>query len=268
MAEVATARLDSGATIGLEFGPVVVPSAADVFASVLRGKILSGELSEGVSLPPERALVEQSKLSRATVREALRTLKLQGLILTRPGRGGGSVVARPSAVDVASSLDVYLQGWQLDTAVLLEAREIIEPWCAALAAQRRTDGQLAGLDEHNRRMRAVLHDLPAYLQANLAWHTAVAEASHNELLSTFMHAAGLAVLRQTASEEFNTVEVRTTAVEAHGRVTEAIRTGDAAAAHRRMARHVHCFGEALLRSLGLDEHRLPTSPLSGDGATR
>lgn len=48
--------------------PVTVPNAGDVFADVLRAKILSGELAEGTTLPPERALVEQSRLSRATVR--------------------------------------------------------------------------------------------------------------------------------------------------------------------------------------------------------
>lgn len=248
----------------LEVGPVDVPKASDIFAGVLRGRILSGELSDGVALPSERTLVEQSKLSRATVREALRTLKLQGLIHTRRGRGGGSVVARPSAVEVAGVLDIQLQGWRLDAAVLLEAREVIEPWCAALAAQRRTEEQLAGLDERNRRLAAVLDDLPSYLRENLAWHTAVADASHNELLSTFMHAVGWAVLRQTASEEFNSVEVRTIAVRAHGRVTDAIRMGDAATAQRRMARHVHGFGDALLRSLGYDEQRLPYSSPSGD----
>jgi DNA-binding FadR family transcriptional regulator len=113
----------------MDLGPVDVPKAADVLANLLRDRILSGEIAEGEALPPERTLVEQSRLSRASVREALRILKQQGLIVTRPGRGGGSVVARPSADDLVGSLDLYLrgQGWGRGNTTLLEAREIIEP---------------------------------------------------------------------------------------------------------------------------------------------
>jgi GntR family transcriptional repressor for pyruvate dehydrogenase complex len=242
---------------GMDLGPVEVPKAAEVLANLLRDRILSGEIAEGETLPPERSLVEQSRLSRASVREALRILKQQGLIVTRPGRGGGSVVARPSADDLVGSLDLYLrgQGWGRGNATLLEAREIIEPWCAALAARRRTDADLQVIDACNAAMRQVIEDLPAYLAANLAWHIAVADASHNELLAAFMHAVSKAVLTQTDSAEFNSPKVRQTAVRAHKRVTEAIRDGDPAQAHRRMATHVHGFGEALMESLGIAQHR-------------
>jgi GntR family transcriptional regulator, transcriptional repressor for pyruvate dehydrogenase complex len=239
--------------VNLDLGPVAVPKAAEVFASVLRGKILSGEIPQGSTLPPERTLVDQSQLSRATVREALRILKSENLIVTRPGRGGGSMVARPSAADVATSLDTFLHGWRLDTAVLMEAREVIEPWCAALAAKNRNDQDVKRLERHNQRMQDVLDQLPAYLAENFAWHSAVAEASHNELLATFIQAVRQAILRQTGDDAFNTIKVRETALRAHERVTEAIRDGDSSKAYRRMATHVHGFGEALLSSLGISE---------------
>lgn len=237
----------------MNLGPVEVPKAAEVLANLLRDRILSGEIAEGETLPPERTLVQQSRLSRASVREALRILKQQGLIVTRPGRGGGSVVARPSADDLVGSLDLYLrgQGWGRENATLLEAREIIEPWCAALAARRRTDADLQVIDGCNARMKQVIEDLPAYLEANLAWHIAVADASHNQLLAAFMHAVSKAVLMQTDSAEFNSARVRQTAVRAHKRVTEAIRDGNPALAHRRMTTHVHGFGAALMESLGI-----------------
>lgn len=236
---------DAG-VMALDFGPVTVPNAAEVFASVLRDGILSGALSQGSTLPSERVLVKQSRLSRATVRETLRILKSENLVVTRPGRGGGSVVSRPTASDVATSLDLFLHGWSLDTAVLMGAREVIEPGCAALAAQNRTEQDLERLDRHNERMRETIGDLPAYLQENVAWHSTIAEASHNELLATFIHAVRLAILRQTGDEAFNTPEVRETALRAHLRVTEAIREQDPVKAHARMSRHVHGLGEALL----------------------
>lgn len=238
----------NGRNHGLQFAPVDVPDAPEVLASVLRGRILSGDLPEGTVLPPERVLVEQTRLSRATVREALRILQLQGLLVRRVGRSGGSVAARPAAEDVIGWLDLFLQGRRLDTAVLLEVREIIEPWCAGFAAARRTEADLAELEACNARMLEVIDDLDAYLQANVAWHMAVADASHNELLAALMHALSKAVLRQTGGEHFNTVEVRASAIRAHARVIEAIRAGDAETARRRMAQHVHTFATMLLRS--------------------
>ena len=232
----------------VEVGPIDLPDAPEVLASALRDRILSGELAEGVLLPPERLLVEQTRLSRATVRESLRILQLQGLIVRRPGRSGGSVVARPATQDVIRWLDVYLQGRRLETGVLLEVREIIEPWCAALAAERRTDEDLAALDTWNAELKQRVDDLPAYLKINVAWHTAVAEASHNEILAALMHALSLGVLRQTSSERFNTAEVRATAVRAHQLITDAIRARDAETAQRRMERHVRGFAGALLQS--------------------
>lgn len=230
-------------------GPVRVPKAAGVLASVLRAKILNGEFEEGLPLPPERALVEQTLLSRATVREALRELEQQGLVVTRPGRSGGSIVARPNRDDVSMSLDVFIQGWRLEMVTLQEVRHVIEPWCAEMAAARRTSEDVRRLHGHNEQMRRVINDLPAYLDQNVAWHMAVADASHNELITAFMHAVSRAIHRQTDSEEFNSPEVRQTAVRAHDRVTAAIEEGDAEAARRRMERHVAGFGEALLEDV-------------------
>ena len=233
----------------LELGPVNVPDAPEVLASLLRAKILAGELREGTMLPAERALMEQTKLSRPTVREALRILQLQGLIVRRRGRNGSPVVARPATEDIVGWLDLYLQGRRLETRVLLEAREIIEPWCAALAAERRTEEDLRRLQESNQQLGvAINRDLGTYLEANLGWHMAVADASHNELLAALMHALSRTVLRQTGGKGFNTVKVRTAVAQAHAAVTQAIEAGDAGAARRRMARHLDAFATALLDS--------------------
>lgn len=229
----------------LDLGQVTVPHAGDVLADVLRGKILSGELAEGSALPPERTLVEQSGLSRATVRESLRSLQHEGLVATRRGRGGGSVVSRPTAATVADSLGRHLRNWRPGTSSLLEVRTVLEPWCAALAAERRTDEALDRIEETDAAVVAALDDLPRYLEANVAWHLAVADACGNDLVAAFMRAVSGAVRHQTDDAEFNTAEVRRTAVRAHHRITEAIRAGDPEAARRRMARHVDGYAEAL-----------------------
>src|SRR5690606_19088694 len=88
--------------------------------------------------------------------------------------------------------------------------------------------------------------LEAFLQANVAWHVAVAHASHNELLMGFMTALSSAIYDSTDNKGFVNEEVRSTAVNAHQRINEAIRDRDPDAAVRRMERHVHGYAEAVL----------------------
>src|SRR3712207_4142903 len=89
--------------------PVLVPRASDILAGKLRDIILSGRIPAGGALPTERELVAQSGLSRASVREALRVLEVEGLILTRVGRSGGSTVTLPGRASVARSLELFVR---------------------------------------------------------------------------------------------------------------------------------------------------------------
>lgn len=246
-----------GDRLGIELGPLDVPKASDVLANELRERILSGELPEGMALPPERDLVDQTKLSRATVREALRVLEVQGMLSIRAGRSGGAFVHRPDGSSVASSVDLVIRGQQIRLSALHETRAAIEPSCAALAAERRTDEDLARLEAANQDILEAGDDLPAFLDANVRWHIAVAEASHNELLSGFMSALSRAIYSATENEQFVDREVRETAHRAHDRVLAGIRDRDPDAARRRMARHVHGFAAAVLQVDTRDEIPIP-----------
>src|ERR1041384_7768555 len=85
------ARVREDVRVSLDLAAVVVvPKASDVLAARLREMILSSGLAEGTPLPTERELVAQSGLSRASVREALRVLETEGLIVTKAGRNGGA----------------------------------------------------------------------------------------------------------------------------------------------------------------------------------
>jgi DNA-binding FadR family transcriptional regulator len=231
----------------VEFSPMVVPKASDVLADQLRERILNGDIAEGMSLPSERDLVVQTRMSRATVREALRILEVQGLLVIRAGRGGGAFVRQPGSDAVVNSVELLVRGRQVRLSALLETREAIEPTCAALAATRRTDDDLEQLDGLNREIDAARQDLAAFLAVNVRWHIAVADASQNELLSAFMHSLSRTLYTSTENEEFVDAGVRDTAVRAHLAVTQAIRAGDAAAARRRMERHVHGYATEVLQ---------------------
>jgi DNA-binding FadR family transcriptional regulator len=229
---------------------VDVPKASDVLARELRERILSGELTEGTALPAERELVKQTQMSRATVREALRILEVQNLVRVRAGRAGGAFVQRPTTKSMANSVTLMIRGQKIKLADLMETREALEPFCAELAARNRTDDDLAVLDKANKDIADPDADLPAFLQANLDWHTGVAMAGHNELLIGFMTALSHAIYTGTENAAFVDDDVRVVTQRAHRSITTAIRSGDAEMAARRMRRHVHSYAKA---ALAMDE---------------
>lgn len=229
----------------VQLSPMQVPKASDVLADDLRERILRGDFPEGTALPPERELVAQTRMSRTTVREALRILEVQGLVQIRTGRSGGAFVQKPGEESIASTVSLLIRGRQVRLAALLETREAVEPACAQLAAKYRTDADLEALDRANGAI-ALEGPLGEFLQANVDWHVAVAVASHNELLTGFMGALSRAIYAATDNQGFINAEVRKTTLHAHRSITEAIRKRDATAAGRRMTRHVHEYASAVL----------------------
>lgn len=227
--------------------PMQVPKASDVLANDLRERILRGEFPSGTALPPERELVTQTQMSRTTVREALRILEVQGLVVIKTGRSGGAFVQQPGGDAVASSVSLLIRGQQLRLTALLETREAIEPACAGLAAKYRTDDDLSALDAANALLSDLEIPLEQFLQANVNWHLAVATASHNELLMGFMTALSNAIYSSTQNTAFVDDEVRKTTYRAHKTITDAIRAGDPAVATRRMTKHVHGYAEAVVQ---------------------
>lgn len=228
--------------------PLRVPKASDVLADDLRERILRNEFPEGTPLPPERELVAQTSMSRTTVRESLRILEVQGLVTIRTGRTGGAFVRRPDSDSMADSVELLIRGRQIRLDDLLETREAIEPQCAGLAARHRTDEDLDRLEELNARIEDTKGpSLAEFLQTNVDWHVAVADASHNELLSGMMRALSQAIYEGTDNQGFVDDEVRATTVKAHRAITRGIRAQDYDAAVRRMSRHVHSYAEAILK---------------------
>jgi GntR family transcriptional repressor for pyruvate dehydrogenase complex len=149
--------------------------AYQLLAEDLRGRILSGELAPGARLV-EQELGDRYGVSRSTVREALRMLGSQGLVMTARGMNGGTFVRQPETSSVAASLSSGLHLLYVTDAIsmaeLLEVRELFEAPAAALAAERRTPEALEALRatlvdplgtgsssfEHNREFHAVLMD--------------------------------------------------------------------------------------------------------------
>lgn len=222
------------ASSAIALGRLNVPKAGDVLADQLRTRIRSGELREGQSLPTERELVRQTGLSRMSVREALRILETEGLITTRPGRNGGSRVRRPAGDELTRHLELFIWGRNAGLKDLHDVREALEALAAEGAARRRTEADIKNLSDKTVALEGAVHDAEAYLSANLDWHMAVVKASHNELLISLMNVLAHVIHDATASEAFDSPEVRASTVKVHRSILAAIIEGDAQAAQRRM----------------------------------
>jgi len=224
---------------------IKIPKAADVLASHLREDIVDGRLANGEMLPTERELAESSGLSRSSVREALRLLEIEGLLVTKPGRNGGSMVCQPSRETIVKTVSLYISSRKTQMASLVEARMTIEPAAAMLAAKYRTNEDIEKIQSIQRTMEDNINDLGTFLRANIDWHMAVVHASHNDLLIAFMESIAGSVYAVTNVEQLNPLDVRKQVTKVHGRITDAIVGGDREAARRRMERHVGAYADHL-----------------------
>jgi GntR family transcriptional repressor for pyruvate dehydrogenase complex len=157
--------------------------AYQILADDLRAQITSGQLRPGDRLPTEPELCARSGVSRSTVREALRLLASQHLIVTTRGVTGGSFVSHPSPDQLADTFStgvrLLLTSAQVQAPELMEVREIFEVPATELAALRRTDDDLAALGEAM--FDPAADSLDAMLAAQSAFHTALASATQNSL---------------------------------------------------------------------------------------
>ena len=221
--------------------PVQVPKASDILAGQLREMIVSGRLSPGSALPAERQLVEDSGLSRTSVRDALRVLESEGLIATKVGRSGGSRVTLPGREAVARSVELFVRTHGIRLGSLLECRVAVEPTLAALAAERRSEDQLQTIRDLHKDFVTSADNVPRYKALNLEWHLAIAHASGNEPLMALMEAISMPIRDAMNYNHVTTPELRQGAIKAHAAILDAIEKGDGEAAQKRMGRHVEAY---------------------------
>jgi GntR family transcriptional repressor for pyruvate dehydrogenase complex len=197
-------------------------------------------------LPGERLLAEKLGVSRSVVREATKRLEQQGMLEIQHGNGIKVVDRLHRPLNDSLSLlipDVAERLHQLNG-----TRLAIEPESARLAAERATRTQLRTL----RRIHATLEAAPdaeSAIEADLAFHRAVAEASGNLIFRLVLDS--LADLGQASRQRTIGKLGKETAVEHHARILAAIEQHDAAAAEKAMRDHIQSAG----RDLSLDTKR-------------
>jgi GntR family transcriptional regulator, transcriptional repressor for pyruvate dehydrogenase complex len=236
--------------------PISAPKPYDILANQLRESILRGDILEGDSLPTERELVEQTGLTRGSVREALRVLAVEGLVQTRQGRFGGNIVTLPGNDSMSNSISQFVRGRRLPLRTLHETREILEPALASLAALHRSAEDLFRLRTIHEELVASAGNFQEFSVNNIKWHNAVARASNNELLSAILYAISFGVAVATTTEEYNTPETRNAVIRIHARINDAIEAKDSPLAERLMRQHI---GATDARALAPGNTKIPLS---------
>ena len=234
-----------------DLGEITVPKSSDVLAGRLQLQILNGSYPPGAALPTERELVSTTGLGRGSVREALRILSAQGLVRTRAGRYGGSVVSRPTDALLAGHIGLFAKGHGVSLRALVEARQAVEPMIASLAARNRGADDLAALKQISARLdAAAIDDVPLFLLENANWHNALAIAAGNDLLRAFMASISELMLEASRIENFASPDVRALVSHAHRRILQAIEAQDADSARRRAERDLQAYAKQLESAVG------------------
>ena len=123
------------------------PKTAELVAEQIRKRIALRELPAGSMLPPESVLMGQFGISRPTLREAIRILESEALIVLRRGARGGAQVLGPDPAVASRHLGMLLQSRQTTLKDVYHARTVLEPACAALLAARSTKAIVAQLEQ-------------------------------------------------------------------------------------------------------------------------
>jgi DNA-binding FadR family transcriptional regulator len=232
------------------FQPEPVKRPRQQVESQLRSAILSGAFVRGQRLPSEAKLAEQFKVSRATIREALRALVTAGLISTVPGASGGSFVIyfdHHKLGDLVSErLSNTLELGSISYDEVSAFRNLLEVPSARLAAQNRTQEHIDALNELVDREKHASVDDPEIPEFNANFHRIVAEASGNRLLSTFV--AALHRVTHPLGYIDTSEQVGRDAVRHHIKIVAAIAKQDPAAAERGMSDHLRYLQEHAARS--------------------
>lgn len=223
--------------------PVEVAESADNTTSFVRVRVLatlgqrvvSGHYPVGSNLPTEAQLCEEFGVSRTAMREAIKMLSAKGLVESRQ-RAGTRILPAANW----NRLDPDVLDWSASAPdpdfmqALIEARLVIEPAAARMAASRATSADLAEIEAGFIAMKAApLSDLEACADADVRFHLAILHASHNPVFTGLGN-----LIRNALSNAFQlTTSISQSYVatlDAHGDVLEAIRLRQPEIAHERM----------------------------------
>ncbi len=209
-------------------------------------EISSRSLQPGTPLPHERDMLASYAVARGTLREALRFLELQGVIVMKTGPGGGPIVGEASPRALASMIALMLQLEGTPFRAIVEARMDLEPVLAGKAAARITDEESELLHQSVRNMEENIESLPIFLHENYVFHSLLAAAAGNQVFRLMFQSLGWITDGSALGVEYS-VEDRKSVVAEHQRIYHAVAAHDAHHAEAAMRVHMGDFGNYMDR---------------------
>jgi GntR family transcriptional repressor for pyruvate dehydrogenase complex len=215
------------------FSPIRKSRISEEIADQIRGLIAEGRFAPGDRLPPEREMADTLRVSRNSVRDALRTLEVMGIVERR--HGDGVYVSCITAETLVAPLASILATKQTLVDELMDARRLLEPPVARCSAERATDEDIAELEglleAQTAKTRA---GSPAFEEHN-AFHFALARSTKNEIvLLVINHVIDL--LKESRAA-WSLARAQRSVV-GHRRILDAIRSRQPEAAFAAMLEHL------------------------------
>jgi GntR family transcriptional repressor for pyruvate dehydrogenase complex len=202
----------------------------------IEASIEKGAMKPGDKLPAERELAVQFGVSRTAVREAMKALREKGLVEAFPGRG--TFITSETSNSIRLTFDRMIRDDQREgTMHLVEVREILEPEIAAMAATRATEEDREELRRAVSIMDKAKSDADQYIEADLDFHLALAEAAANPIILSLIDSI-VGLLREQRMSIFKVKGGPERGQYHHKLVLEAIENRDPVAARAAMLAHL------------------------------
>jgi DNA-binding FadR family transcriptional regulator len=208
-----------------------------LIARALAEEIIERQLAPDYALPTEARMVEMFGVGRATLREALRLLELEGLIRMKPGRSGGPVVDTPSPDRLVEVLAILLAAEGTSFGEVLDTRAVIQPHLASRAARLATPDDLAQMHAAVAAEEELVDNETQYLLASRRFHRAVAAASHTRPLERLYFAISGVADGQALGVTYGRKVLRS-AVRTHREILAAIEAKDEERAYATTAKQL------------------------------
>lgn len=215
-------------------------------AAQIQGLIASGALRPGDRLPPERELAAKFGVGRSSLRDALRTLEVMGIIESR--HGSGTVVRDLSTDSLVVPLASVLAQKRGLVAELLDVRRMIEPALAARAAANATQEELDRLEDILRRQTEKVRRGEPSIEEDSEFHYAIALAARNSVVLRVLDVL-MDLLRESRARSLQVPGRPKGSLSGHRRILRAIKRRDGAAAEAAVRKHLKEIEEIVTRQL-------------------
>jgi GntR family transcriptional repressor for pyruvate dehydrogenase complex len=227
------------------FKPVKSATLPQVIAEQIITLIAEGRFEPGERLPTETELTQQFGVGRSTVREALKSLAMVGIVETR--RSTGTYVSRSYGAYASNQLSLAVRFSERELRDIVEVRRGLESQTAALAAERATPEQIERLAELVAAMRNRKLSGEQMTEYDTAFHVVVAEASHNVMLHNLILSIRN-LLRDYMRLGFATLTEDEDNVTVHERILEAIQARRPDQARQAMLAHLDASTEWIMNA--------------------